>query len=282
VANGYVIEIEDGGLGIPDEIMGRLNVRLAQAPDFDLADSDQLGLFVVSRLAARHQIKVSLRTSGYGGTLAVVLLPHTLVVSEEETVFLAAEAARPASGRPAGPSGPGGTGPHPVLPARPPAHARPSAPNGAERAGALPARQPAGRGPSVPAARGPRVPGGAAQAARALSGPSMPPGQPAELPSAAQFTPSVPTAPTTPSGMPALSELPRREPMANMAPQLRASRAEVPQSPVAGRSPEQARALLSAIRTGWRTGVAESNGLDMTSGNGAQQDINGRRPEDSR
>jgi signal transduction histidine kinase len=318
VANGYVIEIEDGGLGIPDEIMARLNVRLAQAPDFDLADSDQLGLFVVSRLAIRHQIKVSLRTSGYGGTLAVVLLPHTLVVSEEETVFLAAEANRPSSGRPAalpGPAGPGGavrpgTGPHAVPAARPPALPRSAGPNGAGpngtgpngtgpggtgphstvRPGALPARQPAGRGPAVPTSRTLRGLGDGTPAASGPTGPSAAPGTngypgtaPNGLPEpAAQFTPSAPTAPTTPAGMQALTDLPRREPMANMAPQLRASRAEAPKSPVAGRSPEQARALLSAIRTGWRNGVAEGEGLDVTSGNGAQPDINRRRPEDSR
>jgi signal transduction histidine kinase len=91
VANGYVIEIEDRGLGIPESTMRELNGRLARPPEFDLADSDQLGLFVVSRLAARHQIKVTLRASGYGGTLAIVLLPHSLVVSENEVVFLAAQ-----------------------------------------------------------------------------------------------------------------------------------------------------------------------------------------------
>ena len=318
VANGYVIEIEDGGLGIPDEIMARLNVRLAQAPDFDLADSDQLGLFVVSRLAVRHQIKVSLRTSGYGGTLAVVLLPHTLVVSEEETVFLAAEANRPSSGRPAalsGPAGPAGaarpgTGPHAVPAARPPALPRSAGPNGTGpngtgpngagpggtgpnstvRPGALPARQPAGRGPAVPTSRTLRGLGDGAPAASGPTGPSAPPGTngypgtaPNGLPEpAVQFTPSGPTAPTTPAGMQALTNLPRRESGANMAPQLRASRAEAPMSPVAGRSPEQARALLSAIRTGWRNGVAEGEGLDVMSGNGAQPDIDRRKPEDSR
>ena len=76
VANGYVIEIEDRGLGIPADTMDVLNERLAQPPEFDLADSDQLGLFVVSRLAARHGVKVSLRVSGYGGTTAIVLLPR--------------------------------------------------------------------------------------------------------------------------------------------------------------------------------------------------------------
>jgi signal transduction histidine kinase len=324
VANGYVIEIEDGGLGIPDEIMGRLNVRLAQAPDFDLADSDQLGLFVVSRLAVRHQIKVSLRTSGYGGTLAVVLLPHTLVVSEEETVFLAAEANRPSTGRqPAlpgtGPSRPG-AGPHAVPAARQAALPRSAAPsgmgssgmgpngtgpngtgpnglgsnglgsngtgtgpNGIVRPGGLPARQPAGRGPAVPTNRMPRGLGEGAPAAAGPTGSSNgQPGLAAQPAAAAQFIASVPSAPTAPSGMQSLSDLPRRESGANMAPQLRASRAEAPKTPVAGRSPEQARALLSAIRTGWRSGVAESDGLDMTTGNGAQPDVSARRPEDPR
>jgi signal transduction histidine kinase len=96
VANGYVIEVEDRGLGIPEDMMAALNARLAQPPEFDLADSDRLGLFVVSRLAARQRVKVSLHASGYGGTLAVALLPRSLFVSEkefvseEETVFLTA------------------------------------------------------------------------------------------------------------------------------------------------------------------------------------------------
>ena len=96
VANGYVIEIEDRGLGIPLDIMSTLNERLAKPPEFDLADSDQLGLFVVSRLAARHNVKISLRVSGYGGTSAVVLLPRTLVVAEDEVPALAGKAAKEA------------------------------------------------------------------------------------------------------------------------------------------------------------------------------------------
>ncbi len=91
VANGYVIEIEDRGLGIPADTMVVLNERLARPPEFDLADSDQLGLFVVSRLASRHGVKVSVRVSGYGGTTAIVLLPRALVVAEEEVPFLAAK-----------------------------------------------------------------------------------------------------------------------------------------------------------------------------------------------
>ena len=53
-------------------------------PSSTSRSSEQLGLFVVSQLAARHDIKVSLRRSVYGGTTAVVLLPFGVVVREEE------------------------------------------------------------------------------------------------------------------------------------------------------------------------------------------------------
>ena len=57
------------------ETLAEANRRIEQSEALDLFDSDRLGLFVVSRLAARHGIKVHLRTSPYGGTTAVVLLP---------------------------------------------------------------------------------------------------------------------------------------------------------------------------------------------------------------
>src|SRR6202020_2934174 len=78
------------------DLMSTLNERLAKPPEFDLADSDQLGLFVVSRLAARHNVKISLRVSAYGGISAVVLLPRTLVVAEDEVPALAGRAAKEA------------------------------------------------------------------------------------------------------------------------------------------------------------------------------------------
>ena len=140
VANGYVVEVEDRGLGIPEAKLDALNERLARPPEFDLADSDQLGLFVVSRLAARHQIKVSLRGSPYGGTAAIVLMPHRLVVAEAE--------ASGAIG--SGPPGPGAT--EPVEPRRPPA-TRPS--------GSWPRLDPAIAEPAVtePSITGPAVTG---------------------------------------------------------------------------------------------------------------------------
>jgi hypothetical protein len=85
-ANGLVVEIEDRGLGIEQETLAVLNHRLANPPEFDLVDADQLGLFVVSRLAARQEIRVSLRVSAYGGTAAIVLLPLHIVVQGDDPV----------------------------------------------------------------------------------------------------------------------------------------------------------------------------------------------------
>ncbi|MEO3807809.1 nitrate- and nitrite sensing domain-containing protein [Sphaerisporangium sp. B11E5] len=79
VARGFVIEIEDRGLGLTHEEMAEINQRLSDPPEFDLADSDRLGLFVVGRLAARRGIRVSLRASPYGGSTAIVLIPEELV-----------------------------------------------------------------------------------------------------------------------------------------------------------------------------------------------------------
>ena len=83
VANGFVVEVEDRGLGLPPEILAEYNDRLANPPEFDLADSDRLGLFVVGRLAARHDIRVTLRPSPYGGTTAIVLIPLDLISTPE-------------------------------------------------------------------------------------------------------------------------------------------------------------------------------------------------------
>ncbi|MGW5636235.1 sensor histidine kinase [Streptomyces sp. NPDC003832] len=79
VGNGYAIEVEDRGLGMGKETLAEANRRIEQSEALDLFDSDRLGLFVVSRLSARHGVKVHLRTSPYGGTTAVVLLPTVLL-----------------------------------------------------------------------------------------------------------------------------------------------------------------------------------------------------------
>jgi signal transduction histidine kinase len=80
VAHGFAIEVEDRGLSMDPATLAHANERLASPPDFDLSNSAQLGLFVVGRLAQRHSIQVTLRTSPYGGTTAIVLLPESIVV----------------------------------------------------------------------------------------------------------------------------------------------------------------------------------------------------------
>jgi signal transduction histidine kinase len=84
VGRGFAVEIEDRGLGIGEERLEEINRDLTGLPAFDLAGSDRLGLFIAGRLAHRHGIKVSLRSSVYGGTSAVVIIPTTLVVTDGE------------------------------------------------------------------------------------------------------------------------------------------------------------------------------------------------------
>ena len=83
VANGFAIEIEDRGLGMAEDDLAGANAGLATAAEFNLADARKLGLFVVSRLAAKHQIAVRLKPSPYGGTTAVVLIPKDLVTTAD-------------------------------------------------------------------------------------------------------------------------------------------------------------------------------------------------------
>ncbi|MCE7079368.1 nitrate- and nitrite sensing domain-containing protein [Streptomyces sp. ST2-7A] len=105
VPHGFSVEIHDRGLGMPPEAMSDANHRLADAPDFELSDTDRLGLFVVARLARRHGVRVSLRESPYGGTTAVVLVPGELLGEwegeEEGTPRVGGVDRLPVNGRPA-------------------------------------------------------------------------------------------------------------------------------------------------------------------------------------
>jgi signal transduction histidine kinase len=83
VGKGFAIEIEDRGLGISPERLADINTDLADPPQFDLSDSDRLGLFIAGQLAHRHGITITLQPSVYGGTTAIVLIPMSLVVDEE-------------------------------------------------------------------------------------------------------------------------------------------------------------------------------------------------------
>nr|WP_240955416.1 sensor histidine kinase [Micromonospora sp. HNM0581] len=75
-----LIQIEDRGLGLSDEQLDSLNRRLAAPSAVDVAAFRLMGLAVVSRLAARHDIRVELRRNVEGGTVAQVTLPAATVV----------------------------------------------------------------------------------------------------------------------------------------------------------------------------------------------------------
>ncbi|HEV7451621.1 MAG TPA: nitrate- and nitrite sensing domain-containing protein [Pseudonocardiaceae bacterium] len=83
---GLLVEIIDFGPGLPSDELQAINGRLASPPAVDASVSRQMGLFVVSTLAARHGITVRLRqrlgNNGLGdiGITATVLLPPSLVL----------------------------------------------------------------------------------------------------------------------------------------------------------------------------------------------------------
>ncbi|WP_432028072.1 nitrate- and nitrite sensing domain-containing protein [Streptomyces sp. 1222.5] len=94
VGGGFVLEIDDRGLGLDAGQRAEAQRTLTDPDAFDPTRHDRLGLYVVGRLAALHGIEVSLRDSPYGGTTAVVLLPES-VLAEPEPVRAAAGVRRP-------------------------------------------------------------------------------------------------------------------------------------------------------------------------------------------
>ncbi|GAA2969152.1 sensor histidine kinase [Actinokineospora diospyrosa] len=75
------IQITDSGVGMSDEEIETANGRLADPPDIDVAVTRRMGLYVVARLAKRHDIKVRLRDNEdiEGGLIARITVPANLV-----------------------------------------------------------------------------------------------------------------------------------------------------------------------------------------------------------
>ncbi|HEX6498303.1 MAG TPA: sensor histidine kinase, partial [Micromonosporaceae bacterium] len=80
VGDRATLYVEDRGIGISPEQLAELNERLATPPLVDVAVSRMMGLVVVSRLAARHGVKVELRRGAERGTVADVMLPTAVLV----------------------------------------------------------------------------------------------------------------------------------------------------------------------------------------------------------
>jgi signal transduction histidine kinase len=247
VGNGLAIEIEDRGLGIAPPMLEQINRRLADPPEFDLADTDQLGLFVVGRLAERHGIEVALRRSPYGGTTAIALLPHAIVVGEDE-------AGRPADGpeTPVAASGTSGEGSLGDATRLRQERAAADAGEGAASSRPAPAEWPQAAGAPQEHSEGRD---GSAQAIGH-------PGDRGALPDGPSdhARPSVPAEESTDAEAGTHEGLPRRVRQKSLVPQLRAERhARAPEeAPEDTRSPEQARAAIASLQAGWRRGRADT------------------------
>ena len=253
VGAGYALDIEDRGLGMSGTALAEANRRIAEGQQADLFDSNQLGLFVVSRLARRHGVRVSLRTSPYGGTTAVLLLPTAMLSAEQPT--------RRDPGRPS------------------PNHEREVTPS--QHADPVPELL---RGPerdSVPLfERGPEVD----RRPRRVTRPATPVGRRAADRSPGRPLGSAPleAVPSAPAPEPPLTAaagsadgLPHRVRQASLAASLREppgdpSPRRVPDAEAAGggrrdRSPEGVRATMSAMADGWARGRTAGPGLGPAS-----------------
>ncbi|AQZ65203.1 sensor-like histidine kinase [[Actinomadura] parvosata subsp. kistnae] len=292
-ANGMALEVEDRGLGLNDATLRELNDRLADVPEFDLADSDRLGLFVVARLAARHGIKIMLRRSPYDGTTAIVLLPASLLADAEPLALTAGPSAEPAGGH----EGVNGRATRPVRgtwfepdPAQNRTDSSPMPDFMPDfTAGSMPDFVPDFMSEPAPDPRQEPTPDQAGPTASPASGafPASPASSPASgaFPASSAFPASAaesgregepahnafgngaPPRPATTSGPPAgwsvtvppqeadedLDGLPMRIPQASLAPQLRVD-ARPERRGAAGRSPEELAQLMSSMQRGWQEG----------------------------
>lgn len=255
VVKGLAIEVEDRGVGMTEDDYAALNRQLAEPPRFDvvaLADDPRLGMFVIGRLAARNGITVTIRSSPYGGTAAIVLIPDGVVVRADpdtaDPYGRSAQTPGAALPRRTPAGGPGTVTPAGAASARPTASARPSVPAGSVSA-------PVGYAASAPAA-GPlsgRSYGANRSGGLGGSNGTSPVG--AERPAPVRGPVRAASAAAGADGAEGLVPLPRRVPQSSLAAELRHEPADGPA--FAGgavdhpaRSARQAASCMSAFQRG--------------------------------
>ena len=81
-SGGVLIEVRDDGVGISASRLADMNWRLDHPPVVDVSISRHMGLYAVSRLAARHGIRVKLRPGTPQGLSALVWLPGHLATND--------------------------------------------------------------------------------------------------------------------------------------------------------------------------------------------------------
>ena len=75
---GVMLEVTDRGIGITASRLTDMNWRLENPPLIDVSVSQHMGLFAVSRLAARSGVRIRLRPGTPQGLSALIWLPGTL------------------------------------------------------------------------------------------------------------------------------------------------------------------------------------------------------------
>ncbi|MFI9724461.1 nitrate- and nitrite sensing domain-containing protein [Streptomyces sp. NPDC052396] len=262
VANGFTVEIHDRGPGLAPEALAEANLALAQAPEFELSRTDRLGLFVVSRLARNHGIRVSLQPSPYGGTTAVVLIPSALLTDAP-----AGPEPEPAGGGRLAQRAPVELEP-PFSPFEPrPAAAPADGPAGEQRpllrhlaTPHLSEEHPAQRLPGEPLSEplsGEPLPG-EPSAGDASAGPRPPAGRPRPRPGEAVGPPRRRTPVlVSDHGRTLIDALPEAEPTPPGGLPRRPRRPQPPRPPETEpppRNAEEVRARMTALQRGWRRG----------------------------
>lgn len=242
--HGIVVEIEDAGVGMSPEDLDRVNELLATAPTPEvtaLKDGAQVGLWVVAELAKRVGIRVTLRTSAYGGLLAIVLLPNQVIAAEDGPVVTVADIA---PGAPA----------LPVVGRVAMSSAAPARAVAPASVAALPASDAmAGLNGSATATQD--IPAGHRVARRPVSG----------LPGAVNAP-----SPAAEPGLDAAVRppLPQRRPQEHLAPELQEDAAPANAAPddaaEPARSPEQARNRFARYQAGRRAGSSAGNDDTLT------------------
>lgn len=78
-----VLSVVDEGIGVTEDRLAALNLRLSTPEAYDEEPEAEhglgLGLYVAGRLAARHGVTAELRTARHGGTEALVVVPVSLL-----------------------------------------------------------------------------------------------------------------------------------------------------------------------------------------------------------
>jgi hypothetical protein len=76
---GVVITVEDSGVGMSARRLAQANHRLARPGGAESAVPEQMGLYVVANLGARHGIRTELRHGAASGIVAVTWVPSRLL-----------------------------------------------------------------------------------------------------------------------------------------------------------------------------------------------------------